>query len=284
MNSQINTIQNSDLKTINGVPMMSSRNIANVVKKDHGKVCRDIRVMLGKIYSISEADSTRNPELAYFTKHGVTCIQYDTDNPNAWEYWLDYEHSQCLVAGYDASRRMSIIRQWQTLKEEVKQLQTPSQSTQQEISMNHDILSLARVVAEATASATMKAVMEVTSIGKVITSPASPAPVVEPVLTVQSGTKHLANDGEYVRVIKISWETTFSDGSCRRLIKLARLPTQKYKGSRGLLVHRESFMLALRTLIEESTPPANGRKRWQHPEFGGFELHKDPAEIFGEKK
>lgn len=274
----------TDLKTINGVPMMSSRNIANVVKKDHGKVCRDIRVMLGKLYNISEADSTRNPDLAYHTKQGVTCIQYYADNPNAWEYWLDYEHSQCLVAGYDASRRMSIIRQWQTLKEEVKQLQTPAQSTQQEISMNHDILSLARVVAEATASATMKAVMEISAIRQVAAAPVSPAPVVEPPLSIQNRNKHPANNGEYVRVIKISWETTFSDGSCRRLIKLAGLPTQKYKGSRGLLVHRESFMLALRTLIEESTPPANGRKRWQHPDFGGFELHKDPADIFGEVK
>lgn len=274
----------TDLKTINGVPMMSSRNIANVVKKDHGKVCRDIRVMLGKLYNISEADSTRNPDLAYHTKQGVTCIQYYADNPNAWEYWLDYEHSQCLVAGYDASRRMSIIRQWQTLKEEVKQLQTPAQSTQQEISMNHDILSLARVVAEATASATMKAVMEISATRQVAAAPVSPAPVVEPPLSIQNRNKHPANNGEYVRVIKISWETTFSDGSCRRLIKLAGLPTPKYKGSRGLLVHRESFMLALRTLIEESTPPANGRKRWQHPDFGGFELHKDPADIFGEVK
>ncbi|MES0243662.1 DNA-binding protein [Citrobacter cronae] len=159
-----------------------------------------------------------------------------------------------------------------------------AKSHQQEISMNHDILSLARVVAEATASATMKAVMEISATRQVNAAPVSPAPVVEPPLSIQNRNKHPANDGEYVRVIKIAWETTFSDGSCRRLIKLAGLPTQKYKGSRGLLVHRESFMLALRTLIEESTPPANGRKRWQHPDFGGFELHKDPADIFGEVK
>lgn len=159
-----------------------------------------------------------------------------------------------------------------------------AKSHQQEISMSHDILSLARVVAEATASATMKAVMEVSSTRLVNAAPVSPTPVVEPHLSIQNRNKHPANNGEYVRVIKISWETTFSDGSCRRLIKLTGLPTQKYKGSRGLLVHRESFMLALRTLIEESTPPANGRKRWQHPDFGGFELHKDPADIFGEVK
>lgn len=266
----------TDLKTINGVPMMSSRNIANVVKKDHGKVCRDIRVMLGKLYSISEADGTRNPELVYLTKQGVTCVQYDADNPNAWEYWLDYEHSQCLVAGYDASRRMSIIRQWQTLKEEVKQLQNPAQSTQQEISMNHDILSLARVVAEATASATMKAVMEVSVKQVAVTAtPASPAPA------IAAQPEEATPESGFVRVVKIAWETTFSDGSCRRLIRFANLPTRKYKGSRGLLVHRGAFMLALGTLIEESLPPGNGRKRWKHPEFGGFELHKDLNEILG---
>jgi hypothetical protein len=40
-------------------------------------------------------------------------------------------------------------------------------------------------------------------------------------------------------------------------------------------------MAAVEVLIKESTPPTKGRKRWQHPEFGGFELRKDPAEIFG---
>jgi prophage antirepressor-like protein len=142
---------------------------------------------------------------------------------------------------------------------------------QQEISMNHDILSLAREVAEATASATMKAVMEVAG-SSLITS----SPTVLPVVTAQHEDVPSAGDGEYVQVTKIAWETTFSDPSCRRLIDLASLPTQKYKGSRGLLVHRESFLLALRTLIDESAPPATNRKRWQHPDFGGFELRKDP--------
>ncbi|MDV1856370.1 transcriptional regulator [Citrobacter freundii] len=268
----------TDLKTINGVPMMSSRNIANVVKKDHGKVCRDIRVMLGKLYNISEADSTRNPELAYHTKQGVTCIQYDVDNPNAWEYWLDYEHSQCLVAGYDASRRMSIIRQWQTLKEEVKQLQTPIQSTQQEISMNHDILSLARVVAEATASATMKAVMEVSGANLVAASPVSSSVPQQRI----SSTEFVNTDAEFVPVHKISWETGLSDPSCRRLVRFANLPSRQLPGVRGLCVHRESFLHAFQVLLEESVRPSGKRKRWQHPEFGGFILRKDPKEIFGE--
>ncbi|HAF1611142.1 TPA: DNA-binding protein, partial [Salmonella enterica] len=39
---------------------------------------------------------------------------------------------------------------------------------------------------------------------------------------------------------------------------------------------------ALKALIEESTPPTGKLKRWQHPDFGGFALRKDPKEIFGE--
>ncbi|MFZ4170935.1 transcriptional regulator [Enterobacter ludwigii] len=273
MNKVTNT---TGLETVNGVPMMRSRDIANVVKKDHGKVCRDIRVMLGKLYSITEAESTRNPDLAYLTNHGVTCSQFDNDNPNAWEYWLDYEHSQCLVAGYDASRRMSIIRQWQALKDEVKQLQSPSQPEQQEISMNHDILSLARVVAEATASATMKAVMEVTGITAVtaqsVALPAAPA--VEPAVT----------SDEFVPVHKVSWATGLSDATCRRLITFAALPAKHIEGIRGLCVNREAFIAAAKTLINESTPPQGKRKRWQNPEFGGFVLRKDPRQTFGEEE
>lgn len=297
----------STLEIINGVPMMCSREIAKFADKEHGKVCRDIRVMLEKLYGISDADSTRNPDLAYLTNHGVICRQYDTDNPNAWEYLLDHEHSDCLVAGYDPVRRMAIIKQWRALEREVSQLQIAAQPAPQPTSANADILSLARVVAEATASATMKAVMEVTTQyappAKVIESStpnnrtpfaafyslfaSKPQPedsAQEPAQTTRHEDTPPADSAEYVRVTKISWETTFSDAACRRLIRFANLPTQKYKGSHGLLVHRESFMLALRELIEESTPPTGKLKRWQHPEFRGFELKKDPTEIFGEEK
>ncbi|MGK0740022.1 Rha family transcriptional regulator [Yokenella regensburgei] len=268
----------TDLKIINGVPMMSSRNIAETTGKKPAHVVRDIESMLeslGKHYpALDDYDSTEF-SIKRKTYNGRLVID---------EIWLNETLSMTLVTGYDACRRLALVEQWQGMKQELSQPRIAAQSSQQEISMNHDILSLARVVAEATASATMKAVMEVSAASLATAVPASSESVVEPALSIPNRNKHPANDGEYVRVIKISWETTFSDGSCRRLIKLAGLPTQKYKGSRGLLVHRESFMLALRTLIEESTPPANGRKRWQHPDFGGFELHKEPADIFGEVK
>ncbi len=292
---QLNLTSTTDstLEIINGVPMMCSREIAKFADKEHGKVCRDIRVMLEKLYGISDADSTRNPDLAYLTNHGVTCRQYDTDNPNAWEYLLDHEHSDCLVAGYDPVRRMAIIKQWRALEREVSQQQITAQPAPQPTSTNENILSLARVVAEATASATMKALMEV--IGIQALTGAQELPHIEEQPHVQEPAQPEAEEPEihdypldpsyeFIPIVKIAWDTTFSDAACRRLIEFASLPVRKLEGVRGLCVHMESFMDALKELIAESTPPTGKLKRWQHPEFGGFALRKKPEEIFGEAK
>ncbi|MFI7783470.1 hypothetical protein EN46_06690 [Citrobacter amalonaticus] len=280
----LTTTTDSTLEIINGVPMMCSREIAKFADKEHGKVCRDIRVMLEKLYGISDADGTRNPDLAYLTNHGVICRQYDTDNPNAWEYLLDHEHSDCLVAGYDPVRRMAIIKQWRALEREVSQLQITVQPVPQPTSANADVLSLARVVAEATASATMKALMEVTGI-QALTHVQEPAqPVAKPVQPEEPEIHDYPLDPsyEFIPIVRIAWDTTFSDAACRRLIDFAGLPVRKLEGVRGLCVHMESFMDALKELIAESTPPTGKLKRWQHPEFGGFALRKKPEEIFGE--
>ncbi|GJL37365.1 hypothetical protein TUM17576_41850 [Enterobacter hormaechei] len=138
----------------------------------------------------------------------------------------------------------------------------------QAVSMHSDILSLARVVAEATASATMKAVMEVTSVNLVATS-ASPAPQ-----TSITSIEPADASTEFVPVHKVSWETGLSDPSCRRLVRFANLPTGQLPGVRSLCVQREAFIHAFQVLLEESTRPDGKRKRWQHPEFGGFVLRR----------
>lgn len=135
---------------------------------------------------------------------------------------------------------------------------------QQDINMNNDILSLARVVAEATASATMKAVIEVSGLNTIAQQQSVALPVVEPV-------KQQTED-EYVPISVVSWATGLSDGTCRRLVTFYGLPTSYVDGVRGLHVVRETFMTAAQTLLDESTPPTGKLKRWQHPEFGGFEL------------
>ncbi|HBD3034821.1 TPA: Rha family transcriptional regulator [Citrobacter koseri] len=259
-------------------PMMSSREIAVVVLKGHKEVCRDIRVMLVQLYGGEEKDYIRSANLLHLTNHGVSCIHYDLSNPNAWEYFLDYEHSQCLATGYDAIRRMSMVKQWRAMKEELAQPHIAAQPTQPVSVANHDILSLARVVAEATASATMKAVMEVSSANLVTAAPVSPVAPQQHISTAE----FVNTDAEFVPVHKVSWETGLSDPSCRRLVQFANLPSRQLPGVRGLCVHRESFLHAFQVLLEESTRPSGKRKRWQHPEFGGFILRKDPKEIFGE--
>lgn len=145
---------------------------------------------------------------------------------------------------------------------------SPIQPAQQEISMNNDILSLARVVAEATASATMKAVMEVSGVNLISATPAAPA---SPAIAV---TASVSDEGDLFPINKVSWETGLSDASCRRLVTFANLPTGYIEGVRGICVKREAFISAFQVLLEDSSPPSGKRKRWQHPEFGGFELRK----------
>ncbi len=267
------------MTVVNGKPMMSSRSIARVTSKEHKDVCRDIRVMLVQLYGGEERDYIRSANLLHETNQCVNCIQYDASNPNAWEYLLDYEHSQCLVAGYDAARRMAIINEWQEMKIELEQPRIAAPAPQAIPASDH-ILSVARVVAEATASATMKAVMEISGT-QVFTTQALPGPSADidtsnkvvPVFDYMRAKLKEMEAEKFVLVTDLVWTFGLSDASCRRLTSYSNLPTKLTNGERGyLLIHRESFAEAIFTLIDESTPPAGKRKRWQHPDFGGFTL------------
>lgn len=109
----------NEIMNVNKVQTMSSREIADLTGKQHPHVCRDIRVMLCSLYGGSEGDYIRNPDLVYLTNQGVSCIQYDTSNPNGWEYCLDKDNTLCLVSGYNAQLRMKIIKRWQELEAQV---------------------------------------------------------------------------------------------------------------------------------------------------------------------
>ena len=161
------------------------------------------------------------------------------------------------------------------------------ESHQQGSSMNNDIISLARVVAEATASATMKAVIDIVGIQKPQTSTkAQPVPVITEPLQDSfdlQGANH--TQSEYVPVAELVWSCGLSDAACRRLTTYAGLPTTLTNGDRGhLLIHRESFMAAAQALLDESTAPSGKLKRWQHPEFGGFTLRLKSSESDTEAK
>lgn len=72
----------NEIINVNEVQTMSSREIAELTGKRHADVCRDVRVMLCSLYGGSERDYIRKADLLYLTNQGVSCIQYDTSNPN----------------------------------------------------------------------------------------------------------------------------------------------------------------------------------------------------------
>lgn len=263
---------NKQMQVVNGVPMMSSREIAVLTGKEHKNVTRDIREMLHGLHGIEKDNSNlshiKNQQVAVI--NGVIAC-FDSRSYIS-EYLLDRRHTEILITGYDVVRRASVIDRWFSLESGEAQPRIAAQPAPQAISMHSDILSLARVVAEATASATMKAVMEVTGASLVTAAPASPA--VQPT-RISAGTEFVNTDAEFVPVHKVSWETGLSDPSCRRLVRFANLPAGQLPGVRGLCVQREAFIHAFQVLLEESTPPGGKRKRWQHPEFGGFVLRKE---------
>ncbi|EAM9428691.1 TPA_asm: transcriptional regulator [Salmonella enterica] len=159
-------------------------------------------------------------------------------------------------------------------------------SYQQQSAINPDFVALARTVTEATASAMMKTILETTGIQATVhvNATVSAPPATGPVIIHQQDDEKPVDEGEYVPIHKVSWASGLTDSTCRRLVDFASLPNGYVNGTRGLCVHYAIFMTAVRALIDESTPPTGKRKRWQHPEFGGFVLRKDPKEIFGEEK
>ncbi|EAS9108480.1 Rha family transcriptional regulator [Salmonella enterica] len=274
----------TEMTTTAQQPMMSSREIAALTGKDVNKVHRDIRAMVPALYSVDSGDDvksyawgTSKSEMnAFLVHHNIQGVipNYD-DRGYVYEFLLDRRHTEILVSGYDIKRRAVIIDRWHALESGEAQ---PRIAAQQDISAHPDILSLARVVAEATASAMMKAVMEVSGTSLVAAASVSPAEAQQRI----SSTGFVNTDSEFEPVHKVSWETGLSDPSCRRLIQFANLPSRQLPGVRGLCVHRESFINAFQVLLEESVRPSGKRKRWQHPEFGGFVLRKDPKQIFAE--
>ena len=80
---------------------MSSRDIAEITGKQHQHVKRDIENMVSQL----------GEDASKFGR-----IYIDSMNREQTEYALDYEHTVCLVAGYDAVTRMKIIQRWQDLE------------------------------------------------------------------------------------------------------------------------------------------------------------------------
>ncbi|MCC8364907.1 phage regulatory protein/antirepressor Ant [Xenorhabdus sp. PB61.4] len=122
-NQQGNNAMNILAPTTQAVTM-SSRDIAELTGKNHADICRDIRAMLAGLHGGKGTDYIRKANLLYITNQGVECVQYDKNNPNAWEYLLDRRHTEILVTGYDVVRRAAVIDRLIILEQERRN--TPS--------------------------------------------------------------------------------------------------------------------------------------------------------------
>lgn len=82
--------------------VMSSREIAELTGKRHPDVKRDIAAMLDAL----------NGDVSSFAR-----IYLDSQNREQTEYYLDREHTDCLLSGYSVPLRMKVIRRWHELEQ-----------------------------------------------------------------------------------------------------------------------------------------------------------------------
>lgn len=87
---------------------MSTREIAELTGKAHFHVKRDVLALLK---DLGEDASS------------FGCIYLDPLNREQTEYLLDREHTDCLLTGYSAAMRMTVIRRWHELEAQVAQPQ-----------------------------------------------------------------------------------------------------------------------------------------------------------------
>lgn len=82
---------------------MTSREIAELTGKQHAHVMRDIYSMLREL-------GVNHEGYLQFWIHPQNGQQYP-------EFWLDREHTECLVTGYSALLRMKVIKRMHELEE-----------------------------------------------------------------------------------------------------------------------------------------------------------------------
>ncbi|ENZ9959865.1 transcriptional regulator [Salmonella enterica] len=255
---------------------MTSIDISELVGKRHDNVKRTIETLASK-------GVIRLPQIEVFER--INNLGFTVkDEAYNFEGEDGKRDSIVVVAQLTPSLTAQLVDRWR----ELESGEALPHSHQQQSIINPDFVALTRTVTEATASAMMKTILENTGIQAIVhvnatvSTPSTASRVADPVITTQHDDEKPVDEGEYVPIHKVSWDSGLTDSTCRRLVDFAALPNGYVNGVRGLCVHYAIFMTAVRALIDESTPPTGKRKRWQHPEFGGFSLRKDPQEIFGE--
>ncbi|MEI9569426.1 Rha family transcriptional regulator [Atlantibacter hermannii] len=105
---------------------MSSREIAKLTKKEHKHVIRDIWDMLNDLYGIDKD----GPHLDHKKNHTVTLVEgvdVTADYRGYVSHFrLDKPHVECLLTGYSAVLRMTVIKHIYKLEEQISRHALPS--------------------------------------------------------------------------------------------------------------------------------------------------------------
>lgn len=104
---------------------MSSREVSRLTKKEHKNVIRDIWEMLQDLYGITKDGSN----LSHKKNQTVTLsdgVDITVDSRGYVSgFRLDKPHVECLLTGYSAVLRMTVIRHIYSLEEKVNQRSLP---------------------------------------------------------------------------------------------------------------------------------------------------------------
>ncbi|EEG5993283.1 transcriptional regulator, partial [Salmonella enterica subsp. enterica] len=104
---------------------MSSREIAKLTRKEHKHVIRDIWEMLNDLYSITKD----GPDLGNKKNQMVTLtdgVDVTIDSRSyVSNFRLDKPHVECLLTGYSAVLRMTVIKHIYKLEEQVNRRSLP---------------------------------------------------------------------------------------------------------------------------------------------------------------
>lgn len=104
---------------------MSSREIAKLTRKEHKHVIRDIWEMLNELYGIKKD----GPDLDHKKNQTVTLsdgVDVTVDTRGYVSHFrLDKPHVECLLTGYSAVLRMTVIRHIYQLEEQINRHSLP---------------------------------------------------------------------------------------------------------------------------------------------------------------
>lgn len=105
---------------------MSSREIAKLTKKEHKHVIRDIWDMLNDLYGINKD----GPDVDHKKNHTVSLVDgvdVTADYRGYVSHFrLDKPHVECLLTGYSAVLRMTVIKHIYKLEEQISRHVLPS--------------------------------------------------------------------------------------------------------------------------------------------------------------